>query len=75
MRWEYCYIKPGFPDWEFVSMTPDVLKRYEVRKDKSKGDKEVWDPINRLVAQLGLDGWEMCGVGPSGDLWFKRPKE
>lgn len=56
-------------------MTPDSLKRYEVRKDRSKGDKEVWDPTNRLVAQLGLEGWEMCGVSPLGDLWFKRPQE
>jgi hypothetical protein len=47
-----------------------------VKRDKSKGDQDDSDAIDRLIAELGASGWEMVGVSNHGYLqwlYFKRP--
>jgi hypothetical protein len=59
-------------------LSADSITSIEIRSDKSKGDRNNWDPYFRTIAKLGLDGWEMVGIendpdSPAAHFLFKRP--
>ena len=64
-KWEYC----GIDGSTVIYMPPDnieCVKQKVGKQRESPAREEV-----RMIAQLGLDGWEMVG-GPEWG-WFKRP--
>ncbi len=65
-RWEFCYV--DFIRHEFTSMTSEGLITKRIRRDKSLGDDSKDNATARLIAQLGLEGWDMTNgawnVGP-----------
>lgn len=67
-RWEYCRLSLG----QLWMLSADSINSIEIRRDKSKGDRDNWDPYFRTVAKLGSDGWEMIG-NETNILFFKRP--
>jgi hypothetical protein len=74
-KWEFCYV--DFIRREFVQMTPEGLKEKDIKRDKSLDDDSKAHATARLVAQLGVEGWELTNgtwnVGPV--LFFKRAIE
>lgn len=85
-RWEYASLdisvaNPG----KFLQSTAARLVLYRspkgtvihLRADKSKGDKNVAEAAFRILAEMGLDGWEMVATSyepqSGGILYFKRP--
>ena len=67
-KWEYCEIA-----WEGDHKLAIFYTTYE-RLKVSLGDNEA---VGRYIAQLGEDGWEMCGTSENQGMsrvYFKRPK-
>lgn len=75
-KWEYCAVTDficsgkaqlaGIDAW-LTAFTLDGVTATHVRN------------MAQLVAELGMDGWEMVGCGNTSEyshnLYFKRPKE
>jgi hypothetical protein len=74
-----------YPRLVFFSVNGPVSKPLE-----DMGDTQAADVLAMVMAQLGMDGWEMVGAGPVGAkladrasvhdaelhfLYFKRPKQ
>ncbi len=80
-RWEYCHVLLEFGQRDFSFVRYDVAgaARTRVRKDEASGDEETADAAYRLIAQLGLDGWEMVSGSDALQMnlarlyVFKRP--
>ena len=66
-KWEHCSIFNGILTFYRVDNTVVV----ELKRDKSRGDRNDNDAFNRTVAQLGLDGWQYVGLNGIAS-WFKR---
>ncbi|GII28589.1 hypothetical protein Pmi06nite_20310 [Planotetraspora mira] len=50
----------------------------EIKRDKSKGDKNDAEARDRFIAELGMSGWELVSAAYPHHLdpvvlWFKRP--
>jgi hypothetical protein len=69
-KWEYCYIDRYMA--HVRNFTPGGPSDAQIRADGAMGDQTVDDAIARLVANLGLNGWEMVGYDVKG-IYFKRP--
>lgn len=67
-RWEYCSVFSGKVTFYKVSGTVVLA----IKRDKAKGDRDDNDAYNRVIAELGLDGWEYAGLNGLAS-WFKRP--
>ena len=72
-RWEYCFVDMLSHDIHYI--TTEGLKRQRIKRDKSLDEDSRDDATARLVAHLGLAGWELVtasgGIRPI--LYFKRP--
>lgn len=82
-KWEYCVIirmpvsHPALP--MFFRITNKGYELVEAFDKFPKGVLDV-DVVAMLIAQLGIDGWEMVGAGSthggsSHSLYFKRQIE
>jgi hypothetical protein len=76
-RWEYCHLnqfsKPYNIKYYRATRGADIV---EVKRDKTKGDRSDEDACNRILAELGLQGWEAVGhLGQAATILFKRPLE
>jgi hypothetical protein len=71
-RWEICYV--DVVRHEITTMTPEGKEEKRIKRDKSLEDDSKGNATARLIAQLGLEGWELTNgtwnVGPV--LFFKR---
>ena len=67
-RWEHCSVFSGKVTFYKVSGTTALI----IKRDKAKGDRDDNDAYNRVIAELGLDGWEFAGMNGLAS-WFKRP--
>ena len=85
-KWEYCSVQISWfgqnptmkASWRHCATTGS--KGGELSREKKMSDKDAWDAAYRLIAQLGLEGWEMIGISNYGFTyeridthWFKRP--
>ena len=57
-RWEYCWVAGALT----MLQTVDGPRRIETPNT----------PEAATIAHLGLDGWELVAVTPTGTHWFKR---
>ena len=67
----------GMQKWEYLRLTFQDGTLYNGRGDTLAKDQRDGD---RMLAQIGDDGWELAGVAPGRDaqaytLIFKRPKQ
>ncbi len=74
-KWEYCRIHNSGGPEALIIYRGDRVQRFPVKADKTQGDRSDIDAVQRLIATLGLDGWELVGFE---DLYtrnwvFKRP--
>ncbi len=71
-RWEYCLVDMLGHDIHYI--TADGLKRQKIKRDKSLAEDSRDDATARLIAHLGLAGWELVnasgGIRPI--LYLKR---
>lgn len=60
-RWEYChvFVEFGQRSHKFVRYLASGPEITDVYKDEAHGDRDALGAALRLVALLGLDGWEM----------------
>ena len=73
--WEYCYLE-AVGRMTLAILSANGQKRFRIRQQRDKGDRDAWDAYCRSVAELGLDGWEMITnqrLKPGSVAWFKRP--
>jgi hypothetical protein len=72
-RWEYCFVDMLNHDVHYI--TTEGLKLQKVKRDKTLEDDNKDDATARLIAHLGLAGWELvnAGGGVRPILYFKRP--
>lgn len=72
--WEYCIVStpPPGPVEVYVSYyTTEGLRRQVIKATSyMDGVNRVWPQI---IAQLGLDGWELVHIDQAGAYTFKRP--
>lgn len=83
-QWEYAMIGPFKHDGRMVGHFPKLF-RYtsdgieEQEIPHSGGSPQQYQVAARLIAQLGMDGWEMSGCGNVGQnlhvIYFKRPRQ
>ena len=66
-QWEHCSYFNGTLTFFRVTGTITV----PVKRDKDRGDHSDTDAYNRIIAQLGLDGWQYVGMNGLAS-WFKR---
>ena len=76
--WQYCRIIRGMGDEAITFLNPTTQQdaHIRVKRDKSKGDRDDSDAIDRTISELGASGWEMVGCSNHGYLqwlYFKRP--
>lgn len=68
-KWEYCYVaipKTGVPTITFLD--PD-----ELRREQPEDWAEDPDFLEKAMAQMGIDGWEMYAIEEEPRIvWFKR---
>lgn len=83
-KWEYCVIiRMPVSNNTLPKVYRITNKGYELVEDFDKfpkGVRDVVDAVAMLIAQLGIDGWEMVGAGSthegsSHSLYFKRQIE
>ena len=81
-RWEYASLdivvtNPGglfqVTSARLILFQYPKAKVIHIQPDKSQGDKNVAEAAFRILAQMGLDGWEMVGAQGEHILYFKRP--
>jgi|SRR6266568_6405236 len=76
-KWEYAALT--MPDSRTVLLIFFKIPHSEVHRlgtDKAMGDRNIADVQARVMAQLGLDGWEIAASGgedTTATLTFKRP--
>ena len=69
-QYEFCtvHMSACYLEW----FTPNEIKRVAYHKDRARGDREDQDAIKRVIAQLGMEGWQLVNV--SSDIYyFQRP--
>jgi hypothetical protein len=68
-NWEYCYLaipKSGVP-------TIAYLTTEELRREQTKGWAEDPNFLEKTMAELGMQGWEMYAIEEEPRIvWFKR---
>jgi hypothetical protein len=71
-KWEICFVDTMYHS--LVEYTPGGLKETRIKKDKSLEDDSKVHATARLIARLGVEGWELVnGFGDVGKiLFFKR---
>jgi hypothetical protein len=71
-RWEYCFVDMLSHDVHYI--TTEGLKRQKIKRDNSLDEDSKDDATARLVAHLGLAGWDLVtasgGIRPI--LYLKR---
>jgi hypothetical protein len=71
-KWEVCYVDCF--RHELVRFTPEGLVEKKLKKDKAKDGDSKNQATARVVAWLGLEGWELTNgewdIGPV--LFFRR---
>lgn len=71
-KWEFCYVDCFRHD--MVRFTPDGAVEKKLKKDKTRDGDSKGEATARVVAWLGLEGWELAGgawdAGPI--LFFRR---
>ena len=74
-KWEYCCLY-WYP---FRLRMLGEQEEVRIGHEKAKGDRTSTDAAYRVIAELGLQGWEMvCGdsllnaAKIEGQVWFKR---
>lgn len=74
-KWEYCEV--SVTSGEVVTIKYYGADNNKIRKsERIKNTDEMRDRAKQIVAQLGLDGWELVNVRDNGlEYWFKRPIE
>ncbi|HEY7125202.1 MAG TPA: hypothetical protein VH540_14715 [Ktedonobacterales bacterium] len=45
----------------------------EIKPDKSQGDRNIHDAWMRVLAQMGIEGWELAATQGEHIWVFKRP--
>lgn len=77
-KYEFCSIRRRWNKkswrWWLVSYTQTGELEARLKRDKAKGDRSANDASARIIAQLGLDGWEVTAA-LGGELFFQRPIE
>jgi hypothetical protein len=71
-RWEYCYADMSYH--RVYYFTSEGFREEKIRRDKEV-DETKDDAFARLVAKMGMDGWELTsgvGGGIIVTLFFKR---
>jgi hypothetical protein len=60
--------------WEYLLVIVEAKKErwYEYWANGSKLDEFDNKPVYFMLNALGRQGWEMIGMLPSGDFYFKR---
>ena len=79
-KWEYAVYSLTVTQGLMGGVSAKVvfLKRpkhevVEIKADKSQGDRNINDAWPRMLAQMGLDGWELVAAQGEHLLYFKRP--
>jgi hypothetical protein len=74
-KWEYCRLHNTGGPGALTVYRGDGAQQFSVKADKTQGDRSDADAARRLIATLGLDGWELVGFEDAyGRNWvFKRP--
>ena len=73
-RWEYCHLNRFSKPYTIYFYQPSGTRVFEVKRDKSKGDGDDDAACLRMIAELGMQGWEAVGhLGQTGTILFKRP--
>ena len=73
-RWEYCHLYQFSKPYTVVYHHLNGPYRVEVKRDRSKGDGNDDDAVDRTIAELGAQGWEaVCHLGQTAGILFKRP--
>ena len=78
-KWEYCRLDLlGQFGGRFYRLNAGGTQMHVVTRDKSRGEKSESDAVERLIAELGADGWEMTGIAGTDvenecSIYFKRP--
>ncbi len=74
MNVEYCELwwADGYrPHLTFYK--PLGAENVAVGQDDTQGNSDSWDALQRIVAELGLSGWELVSAAHHGaGLLFKR---
>jgi len=78
-RWEYAELGYNVTSGHhyLIIFRPDNSEVLEIKRDKTQGDITDADARRRMIANLGLEGWELVNAIPSDPshetLYFKRP--
>ncbi len=78
-KWEYCRLlyDGTSRDYWHILYKPEGHVTLRVRRDEAKGDKDDTSAWWRMIAELGLDGWELAtsyeDSHGSHHLYFTRP--
>lgn len=71
-KWEYSILYDDQEDSFFTLCTVDGGNTVPVEADGTKGDRNHRDAGMRLMARLGLDGWEMVAITQSDEPPYSR---
>jgi hypothetical protein len=70
-QWEVCYV--DLLNHEVTHLSAEGLERKRIKRDKSLEDDSRDDAVARLVANLGMQGWELTnGYGDVRPVLFFR---
>ena len=72
-QWEYCLVSTAGDPPFVIFYEPTGPRELQVRRDLTKGDSSHYDAAARIIAELGLQGWELFNL-TEGTWVFKRPK-
>lgn len=78
--WEYCMVSAGGPVSVVVSFRVQGSEWRHIEPDPGRGERTAAEAVPRVIAELGLEGWELVNAlpvitpeGASTDYFFKRP--
>jgi hypothetical protein len=74
-EWEYCQVNLHTEGAYVKYFEAAGVRSVNVRKDKAKGDASDKQAGERLIAELGVEGWELVAIDAANHWIFKRPKE
>jgi len=81
-KWEYAAVTMTITNVSSIFQRTDARlfffgpaghRRIDIKQDKSQGDEDTVQAVFRIIAQLGMDGWELAASQGEGLLYFKRP--
>jgi hypothetical protein len=73
-QWEYCAVSTAGDPPFLIFYEPTGPRELQVKRDLTKGDASHYDAAARIIAELGLQGWELFNL-TEGTWVFKRPKQ